>query len=162
MFLDCSHYSVRYALLESNDIFNLVAPPTPEFIKMKNENNNEFYIKLEESIKNFGVKNPILVTAGIKGSPLTVQKKHKLPENLKNSIDDIVVCDRLGGSRLWIAQKYNLKVPCIISDFIDKFHDEETLISIEQIDDKFFTKPSKIVYDKFGIHIFGMADVKNV
>ena len=159
MFLQYTFYDVRYAILNSSDIINLVQPPNEKYIEIKNKCYNNFYINLEESILEHGVKNPILVTAGIKGSPLTVRNKHKIPNNIE--LNDIIVCDRLGGSRLWVAQKHNLKIPCIISDFINKFFDKEKLETFEQIYGKFTNRPAKIDADKCGLHVYGLPNVSN-
>ena len=155
MFLKYKHYDVRFSEINSNIIFNLIPPPNEEYIKIKNKTEN-FYINLEASILEKGFENPILITAGIQGSPNTIKNKHKLPPSFLNNIENIIVCDRLGGSRLWVAQKHGLKIPCIICDYINKFPNEEKLKTIDQVYDKFTIEPARITADNYGLHVFGM------
>jgi len=163
-------FIVRYGLIPSNDIANVVGPGAgpsitapihiegresiqDAYIKMKN-NENGFYTKLEENILSMGFLNPILVCAG----QCVESYKSWLPESMKQDSNTILACDRLGGSRLWVAQKHNMDIPCIISDFIDMFGEREefeVLDSIPAIVRKFKTKArAKVTPD--GVHVYDL------
>ena len=136
-------YVVRYAVLPSRSIVNMQSPDTKVVAQYDEEGKlietnsvqarfrrrnslDGFYTKLEADILENGVENPLLVYAGKVYDYL----EKKLPEDLKEDRSKIVACVH-GGSRLWFAHKYNLDVPCVIVDWIDKFKDAK-LIETEE------------------------------
>lgn len=165
-------FVVRYGLIPSNNIANVIGPGSgpsikaPElekdrnnieqnYVSMKNKENG-FYTKLEESILTSGILNPILISAGFCN-----ERYHSwLPESMKTNPNTILACDRSGGSRLWVAQKNNLDVMCIISDFVDMFEGKEfeILDSIPSIVFKFKTNAKAKVTPE-GVHVYGLPQV---
>lgn len=82
----------------------------------------KFFIDLEGSILQDGFEKPIIVldlkqvkdhpryaTYKVLGKEIYLKKEY-LPKNYKN----ILVCIEQGGSRLWVAQKHSLNIPCVI------------------------------------------------
>jgi hypothetical protein len=82
---------------------------------------NGHYDRLTESVLREGFRNPIMLTAG----RLLRRKASELPPAVLAS--PYVVCEYVGGSRLYVAAKLGLKVPAIINDMIDIFPDAPEL-----------------------------------
>jgi len=162
-------FKIYYAVLPSSQITNCVAPGyrhvtgenTPAgiaerlrvqnpYIKNLNQK-NQFYIKLEESVLKDGFVNPILIQAGY---CLLIYKKY-LPEEHRKDISKALCCDRNGGSRLWVAQKHNLDIPCIISDFSEMFKNKglEELYTDDDIRGKYGVNPKRIIINGHGVHV---------
>lgn len=104
------NYKIRYTWLWSLDIENRCHPytlgPDAQEARIQLLNSKaEFYEKLEHSILEEGIQFPLCVVA-------------------KNQA---LYTEKLGGSRLLIAQKHGLCVPCLISDFDDRFSELEAL-----------------------------------
>lgn len=133
------NYKVRYAVLDPHLIFNYNAP-TERAIEKHNARNG-FYTQLEASILKDGIRNPIIVVSGFhqKGNNL-----EKFPEHMRGS--NILYCRDCGCSRLWVAQKNNIKIPCLIADSNDRFSDQLLLNTKEEVL-KYFT--DEISYIKF-------------
>lgn len=106
-----------------------------------------FFEELEESILRKGFRNPILACIGW----LPEAHKKRLPPG--ETPETVLSCDRLGGSRLWIAQKHDLDIPVIISDFNDSYKHLEKLTTECEIRDKFQDKPARIIINNNGLHI---------
>ena len=98
------------------------------------ESKDGFYSKLEASLLSEGFRNPIFC----------------------NSIAEGTFC-RYGTSRLWIAKKHNLDVPCIIADHVDRWSDLELLEDIEGIESKFKDIPSVIELGEEEMRIDGCS-----
>lgn len=107
-------YKVKYKVLQPADICNALRENDAELIRK-----HKFFSELESSILEKGFINPILVNAGY--CPKLWHRK--LPAEMKADPSKILVCCKWGGSRLYIAQKHNLSVPCLISDFINRFNE---------------------------------------
>ncbi len=165
-------YVVRYGVLKAAHICNLCGPMElgpngwsardlrrrkeagSRYIQRLN-NHNGFYRLLEESILSNGIRNPILVSSG----HVPEQKKDKVaPKNIQD-INRLLFCFRQGGSRLWIAQKHNLSVPCIISDFNDNFSHLELLSNENDIMNKFLDQPKQIYFKKDGVEVENLPHV---
>lgn len=155
-------YKIRYLILDSNLIFNYCGPAaglhniSPErqklAIKRKIDKRNDidnFYNRLEENILQDGFIDPITINAGFV-KPVT-WRRHPFQSLPK---EEILSCYKIGGSRLWVAQKHNLKIPCIVNDFIDRFINAEELKTEREIMEKFINKPSKVIFDPDGVYIF--------
>ena len=123
------NYIVKYAVLPSNSIENTMCP-SEQLIKEQNEEEG-FFIKLEKSILEDGVVNPIGIAA----------KKDKTYVTY-------------GGSRLMIAQKYNLNIPCIIADF-DNVFPEAKLIKEEEIPRYYKNPPTHFQLRAAKLYIHG-------
>jgi hypothetical protein len=73
------------------------------------------YTKLEKSVLEEGFRNPLIVTLGY---PVR-KSKSLLPPELKaaDPASLFVLEGTTGGSRLWVAQKHNMLIPCLVNDF---------------------------------------------
>lgn len=96
-----------------------VHPPT-DWIK-KLESRNQFYTKLEKSILDEGFRNPIFCNSIPQGT-----------------------FSRVGTSRLWMAKKHKLDIPCIIADYTGRWKHLEFLGTEEDIRSKFKDQPHLI------------------
>jgi len=165
-------FILRYVIIPSNFIFGECGPhnmrprgwsnhqikrrnkATQNFIETQNRKNN-FYNKLEASILKEGVRNPILVWAGwYQDSKMT-----RLPPKMKEDSTKILVCHTNGGSRLWIAQKHDLDIPCIVSDFVNRFSRERVLETDQDVLDCYKDKPSAVKFNSYGIDIFNLPQI---
>ncbi len=100
-------------------------PVTPERSWLnKLENRNGFYTKLEASILEEGFRNPIFC----------------------NAIEQGFFC-RVGTSRLWIAKKHGLDIPCVIADYVSRFENLELLETEKEIRAKFKEQPDVVDLD---------------
>lgn len=153
-------YKVKYGVLDSNDIYNFLEPQEQNIFHMNKR--NEFFIKLEKSILKDGIRNPIMCwylkldreDKKFRYFKFHVKEekflKRNLPEKFLKS-DRLLVCRTHGGCRLMIAQKYNLKIPCIISDFCSELNHLDTLKSLSEIRSKFKDKPREIQLGTMGV-----------
>ena len=88
-----------------------------------------------------GFANPVLVIAGLRVKQMELDA-------------DYVGVDRLGGTRLAIAHKHDLDIPCVVSDFVDRFtadEEAERLLDEAAIRAKFRDPPSSIEYGRWGL-----------
>ncbi len=157
-------YKIRYAELDPNTIFNMCGPEhssshewneeerkrsAQKYVDKLNKQNG-FYTKLEKSICEKGIVNPILVNAGF----CQPRKVFALPPTMQNDPDKILFCHSNGGSRLWIAVKLNIKtVPCVICDFSGMFENEIELKIEEEFYNRYPDKPTGVNFGEFGITI---------
>lgn len=172
-------YNIRYVELDSNHIVNLCGPErlpvgwTPEIIEKRKiqtnkyiERRKEFYEKLEKSILSEGLRNPILVTAGFFSSQYLEansgerQKQNdlwrRIPPDLQSNKERVLICERIGGNRLYLAQKHNLSVKCIVSDFVNMFDQYPQLKTEQEILSKYQDLPTKITLSSNGVWTNGL------
>ena len=133
-----SNYTIRYGILPSGSISTNVLVKNPDYgtrigkwgsrpvkplkyLHDKMEQETGFYSKLEKSILEEGIRNPLFC----------------------NEIEEGLFC-RVGTSRLWIAQKHNLDVPVIIVDYVGKWTELELLVTENDIRDKFQEQPDVV------------------
>lgn len=126
-------YTVKYAILPSNSIENKMCP-TEDMIKEQNEE-NEFFIQLEKSILEGGIVNPVGIVA----------KENE-------------VYITYGGSRLMIAQKHNMDIPCIIADF-DNVFPKAKVITEEEVASYFKNPPTHFQLRTVKLYIHGCEDI---
>ena len=133
-------YQVRYVMLPARDIFGMVGRCgggynsqwtdwTPEGRQRRELIMKEFedglnqicghYSQLERSILAEGIRNPVTVTCGL---PRKRTVEH-LPPEMRNLHPKLLLLleTTTGGSRLHICQKYNMEIPCIVSDWTGRF-----------------------------------------
>ncbi|MEM5878051.1 MAG: hypothetical protein QXF12_04185 [Candidatus Aenigmatarchaeota archaeon] len=146
------NYTVRYVKeYPSRKIYNYLGPwdwrddeERKERRKYLYYENKEWYDRLEENILKNGILNPILVVCG----QIAKNDWCCLPEFVKK---EPIICYFLGGSRLFIAQKHNLMIPCLVSDFLGKFSDYPSLYHGYEIREKFSNPPKNIKFTKYGL-----------
>lgn len=99
------------------------------------------YDKLEQSVRKEGFRNPVIVTCG---DPVRRQMKHLPPEILAKPKHERLLLEGVtGGSRLWVAQKLNIKVPCIINDNTGRYTSGTVCTNANQIITRYFTDQPK-------------------
>lgn len=158
-------YSVRWMVIDSAKIINLCSPESiywpknwseneleyrntvgAEYIRAWNETNG-FYKKLEESILKDGFRNPIIITAG---HP-QIRKLTEIPPELRVEPSEMLVCEILGGSRLHIAQKLGIAIPCIVNDWVNRFPNALKLNTNKDIKKAFSDPPDLIYFTEKGV-----------
>ena len=161
-----------YAMdLDPSTIFNLDAPDCqPEFLAHKGYVDNEdlrntcgqeyidkmnksmgHFDMLENSIKNNGWENPVVITTGVpKIRPLTDIPKTRWNEDTTSWL----LCEHFGGSRITIVAKLGIPVPCIVCDFTETIQNKNTLKPTEI--GNHFTTASKVSLSNLGL-IVGFA-----
>ena len=157
-FMGYENYSVRYGILPSSDIWNECGPyenSTDEYWDKKLKLEHDFYEKLEASILQDGFINPICIRAGY----CPPKKISRMPKHMKNDHTQILMCDANGGSRLWIAKKYNMQVPCIICDYVDRFMDFKQVIDIDDLKSYYHPEPSLIRVNSRGMIIGNLEHI---
>lgn len=148
------NYETRYIeKYPSRKIYNYVGPwDWRDSEERKNArkhlyfDNREWYENLEKDILSRGVLNPILVTYG----ELAKNDWKCIPEFVK---EDPMICCFLGGSRLFVCQKHDLEIPCIVSDFKNKFTQYPRLYHGYEIRKVFASPPKNIKFTKYGLDI---------
>lgn len=151
------HYDIRYGFLKARQIYNSVGPwdfydneqkkkKGLDYILRVEEQKPGFYKQLEESILKEGVRNPICVVTG----KLDGWQWDQLPEEAKLHG---VWCPQWGGSRLFIAQKHDMMIPCLISDFEKKFTHLEHIVNGNRIRELIDVPIKKIIFSKRGMII---------
>lgn len=149
-------YKVYKVDLPSKVIYNYLGHTVTEQRIDKINNRNGFYRVLEGSILKEGFRNPILVTAGWAYNHhkrLATRMPRYLPKEMKQDYNNILICDRNGGSRLLMAQKHRLNIPCIISDFCGRFIGSEQLFTDVEIKLYFKDPPKHIIFDERGVDV---------
>ncbi len=153
-------YDLRYVILDSNLIFNI--------IEMKSDKEEDFFTKLEASILDEGFRNPILVRCGwypvesfsFASKSWCDQTRSNLPKEMKEDSKKILVSYNSGGSRLWVAQKHKLKIPCLIADFIGRFSDEQLVKKTEKDALRFFKDmPHRLKVGSRGVTVQNLPQV---
>ena len=103
------------------------------------------YEKLEQSVLQEGFRNPILITCG---KPQRRKLHHLPPEMLAKDPSELLLLEGFtGGSRLWVAQKYNLNVPCIVNDFTGRFKRLTPLRTADEVKAYFKDTPRFLILD---------------
>ncbi len=145
---------LRYVELEPNRIFNWLNPMNvtcwcayhgwqdtwwePETVKRREEFGRiwteEFdkitghFSKLEESILTDGVRHPINTVSGRLRDAYLNNPGDSLvafPPEYHSNINETIYTHTFGGSRLTIAQRHDIVIPCVVHDFENLFEDCE-------------------------------------
>ena len=101
------------------------------------------YTKLEASMLAEGMRNPLIITCG---QPLRRTLNH-LPPELR-SMDQsrwLLLEGTAGGSRLWVAQKHDMVIPCFVNDRTGRFAGAEAITTVEQALAKYQDPPAQLV-----------------
>lgn len=156
-------FQVKYAVIHHTQVVNFVGPPScgrqlpyEEMLKKAHrrisEHNarNGFFQKLEDSVKEEGFRNPIIVRAG--WLPMPFWKR--VPDYYKvKGIKNLMFCDQLGGSRLWTAFKLNMDIPCIIRDYVEMI-DAPVFTTEKEVRDCYKEKPIKVIIKENMFNLF--------
>ncbi len=118
------------------------------YVKKLNDR-NRFFIRLEESMLNQGFRNPILVNAGF----CQPRKFDWLPLDMQANPDTILFTHSNGGSRLWVAVKLNIQVPCMVSDFIGRFENEPEIKNVDEFKTYYKDTLQGVVFGEYGVTI---------
>jgi hypothetical protein len=103
------------------------------------------YDKLERSIMTEGFRNPVIITCG---DPVKRRYDNIPPEILKLPKHEWLILEGVtGGSRLWVAQKHDIVVPCIINDNTGRFTNGTPISSTTDAIKYFKDKPKNIKMD---------------
>lgn len=103
------------------------------------------YTHLEESIIAQGFRNPLVITCGnpvIRDNRNFPSEFNMLPPNKK-----LILEGYDGGSRLWVAQKHNLPVPCIINDQTGRFSGCTPILNKMELKDYFTDNPEYVMFN---------------
>ena len=141
-------FELRFVVLDTNTIINNISPEcvhapnetAEEFVARVNAGRDGFYKKLEISILKEGFRNPILVVTGWSGDLDVVDHN-----------SDKIHCLTIGGSRLWIAQKHGLDIPCIVADYVERFKDAPLIDSVDEVFDYYKDKPELMTFGSSSI-----------
>lgn len=101
------------------------------------------YERLEASILEHGMRDPVIITCGW---PVRKKQHHVPPEILAlPPAKRLLMEGTTGGSRLWVAQRHNIPVPCIINDFSRNYNRGERLYNAEQVIAKYGDAPLELI-----------------
>jgi hypothetical protein len=136
-------YKVRFVILKARDIFGSVGRSGGGYNSVWSDWSDQgrkkrevimreyeqaldalcgHYQRLEQSILQEGFRNPITVTCGL---PRKRGMEHLPPEMRELPPDQLLILETTtGGSRLHVAQKYDMEIPCIVSDWYGRFREE--------------------------------------
>jgi len=102
------------------------------------------YRRLETSILAEGIRNPVTVTCGL---PRKRTLEHLPPEMRGWSPDRLLLLETtLGGSRLHVCQKYNMQIPCIVTDWTGRFASEPEIHNEADARMCYLDQPQSIVF----------------
>jgi hypothetical protein len=158
-------YNIRYTVVPARQIYNLASPELVKKAAYWDESVDKkaiaqryierfdqevgFYSKLEKSIVEEGIRNPILVTTGFPRwrqiDEISPEYRQSLPQK------QWVLCEFLGGSRLYIAQKNNWLVPVIVSDWTNQFTHAQQIFTVDELKDCFVDPPEWVYFTKRGV-----------
>ena len=103
------------------------------------------YAKLEQSVLQEGFRNPIVITCG---KPQRRKLQNLPPELLAKDPKELLLLEgTTGGSRLWVAQKYNINVPCIVNDFTGRFNHLTPLRTADEVKKFYKDVPRTLTLD---------------
>lgn len=104
------------------------------------------YSKLEDSILKTGFRNPLIITCG---RPIRKKLFHLPPELKAKSPHELLLLEGVtGGSRLWVAQKHNITVPCIVNDVTGRFYSDNPILSTQVASSYFKDLPHRLILDR--------------
>ena len=163
-------YHLKPCNIDSKSIWNLRGPETfgpvgwdpatkkakreaaEQYIEKVNNTCDGWFQKLEDSILSDGFKNPIIVHAGY----LPTNEVGKLPKKYHKDVNQIFACYSLGGNRLYIAQKHNLDVPCLVCDYNNLVPGIDPLYTIPDVKAFWTTPPLRMDFKPLGLVVWGV------
>lgn len=146
-------YKIHFAILPARSVYNYVGPwdcyddsSTIKRKEYKYYENKEWYDSLEEDVVINGYKNPIFIVAG----ELPPNDWRNMPLHGRRNR---LTCNQLGGSRLFVGQKLELEIPCIISDFDGRFNNLKEIYHLSEINEYFTDPLENIIYSRWGLRV---------
>lgn len=156
-------YRVRYVMIPAKDIFGMVgrcgggyntiwSDWTKEGRRRRESIMREYergldaicghYRKLESSILEEGIRNPVIVTCGFPKK----RSMEFLPPEMRNLPPQhlLLLETTMGGSRLHVCQKHDMTIPCLINDWTGRFRDE-TLVPDEKSALNYYKDPPRSI-----------------
>lgn len=164
-------YRVRYVMIPAKEIFGMVGRSGGGYNTIWSDWSDEgrrkrecimreyeqgldaicgHYQKLEKSILKEGVRNPLVVTCGY---PRKRRMEHLPPEMRKMLPEHLLLLETtMGGSRLHVCQKHDMKIPCLVNDWTGRFRDE-VLVADERSAIQYYKDPpqSILMHPNFGL-----------
>lgn len=104
------------------------------------------YRRLEESILNEGVRNPIIITCGMPRR----RKTECLPPELQ-TLDPgclLLLETTVGGSRLHVCQKHDMKIRCLVNDWHGRFQQYPEIKTIEAARNWYQDQPKDLSFNR--------------
>lgn len=103
------------------------------------------YNKLEVSMLSEGMRNPLIITCG---PPRKRSWEHIPPEMHSWPQKDLLLMETTtGGSRLWVAQKHNMIIPCIVNDWVGRFNNYKSIATVEQAKSYYKDPPKSLAFN---------------
>ena len=100
------------------------------------------YTKLEHSILNEGIRNPVIVTCGY---PRKRLMEHLPPEMRRLDPEKLLLLEMTtGGSRLHVCQKHDMTIPCFVNDWTGRFRDSP-LVTDDREARQYYKDPPKSI-----------------
>ena len=101
------------------------------------------YSRLEQSVLAEGFRNPIIITCGL---PRKRRMENLPPEMRSLPPSELLLCEMtMGGSRLHVAQKHDISIPCIVNDWTGRFQGSPEILSVEDAYQLYKDPPKSIV-----------------
>jgi len=101
------------------------------------------YSRLEQSVLAEGFRNPIIITCGL---PRKRRMENLPPEMRTLPPHELLLCEMtMGGSRLHVAQKHDMSIPCIVNDWTGRFQDSPEIRDPQEAYQLYQDPPKSIV-----------------
>lgn len=149
-------YVLKYIEIPARSIYNFSGPydiPTGDRndagMKMIDQWNCAcgFYDRLESSIKSDGLRSPICINAGA----ILPRWQCRLPGSF--DLATTPICVDAGGSRLYVAQKLDMTIPCIVCDYTNMFPDAKVIDSDDELRSYFRDEIIETAYTEWGVRV---------
>ena len=104
------------------------------------------YDRLESSMLKEGIRNPLVITGGL---PRKRDMKYVPPEMHERDPAELFFLEgTTGGSRLYIAQKHNMTVSCIVNDWQNVFPNAPEIVSANDVLEYYKDRPKRVFIDQ--------------
>lgn len=102
------------------------------------------YRKLEESILQEGLRNPVIITCGLPRR----RTMECLPPEMRGLPPDqlLLLESTMGGSRLHVCQKHHMDIACLVNDWTGRFAAYPEITSLKEAEAYFIDQP-KLSFD---------------
>ena len=104
------------------------------------------YRKLESSILREGIRNPVIITCG---APRRRTWEHLPPEMRSWPLEKLLLLETtMGGSRLHVCQKHDMRIMCIVNDWTGRFRSEPEIRNEAEARLCYLDPPQHIKFDQ--------------